>query len=334
MDKNLKIIQNQRNFTIPLYKKHVTPLPSALQDLGFPKWICRLNLENFWSGVALYLCSFKFDVVVSVSLVPSFVYGMLCRILKKPHSLHICKEFYLETSNEKMSITKKIRLNVLRYALKNVNAIIINASGEADDYSKILSIPKDRFKFIAWPSNISNPKIFKENKGYFLSVGKSLRDWKTFFEAVKFTPYKYIVIATNEDAESFPCLENVTVLKDVGRDVYLDVLVGAKGLILSLKPTIRSTGQASFLEAMAYGKPVIASNVVGVRDYLRHEDNALLCDPEDGNSLKECIRRIEEDDETRKRISFNGFNDIVNKFNKYRYSEEMLRIVYLLKKYD
>lgn len=330
MNDNFTIVQNQSQFSVPIYKKHTTPLPIALKNFGFPECICRLNLESFWAGVALYFCSFNFDVVVSVSLMPSFAYGFLSRILKKKGSIHVCKEFYLESNPKKLSIKKKLRLYLLRFSLKNVDAIILNASSEVDEYSKKLSIPIDRFYFIAWPSNISSPKLIRKNQGYFLSVGRSLRDWVTFFKAIKYTSYRYIIIATAEDAELFPTRDNVTIMTDVRRDVYLNVLIGAKGVILPLKPTIRSTGQASFLEAMAYGKPVIASDVVGVHDYLLHEVNALLCTPGDENSLSECIKRVWEDPKLCNKISFNGFNDINDKFNKYKYAENMLKTIELI----
>lgn len=332
MSAKLKIIQNQAKFTVPLYREHVTPLPDALQDLGIPKWISCLNLEGLLCGVALYICSFRFDVVVSVSLLPSFVYGILCRIFINPKAIHVCKEFYLETSDEKLSLKKRFRLSLLRFGLKHVDAVILNASSEACIYSKILSIPESQFYFIAWPSNISDPKMIFDNKGYFLSVGRSLRDWNIFYKAIKNTPYKYIVIASKENYKEFPVEENVVVMVDVNRKIYLDILRGARGVILPLKPTIRSTGQASFLEAMAYGKPVVASDVVGVRDYLCHEVNALLCAPEDEDSMKECIVRLAEDPEISERIAINGYNDILNKFNKYKYSEKMLAVINSLSK--
>jgi len=252
---------------------------------------------------------------------------MLCRLLIKPNALHVCKEFYLEQDSQNVTLRKKIRLMLLRFSLKKVDAVILNASAESKYYGKILALPDNCFRFIAWPSNIYVPEIFETDEGYFLAVGKSLRDWQTFFKAVENTPCSYIVIASIEDAKSFHPLDNVIVMTNVSRKEYLNILRNAKGVILPLKSTIRSTGQASFLEAMAYGKPVIASDVVGVRDYLRHEENALLCQPEDEIALRECIIRIIDDSNLCKKIALNGYKCICEKFNKERYAEDMLEVI-------
>lgn len=322
--KDVKIVQNQTHFSTSPYKEHVTPLPDALRLAGFPDWTAHMNLEGFLCGVLLYICAIRFDVVVSVSLLPSFVYGLLCRLLGKPKALHVCKEFYLEAGTNNKSLMKKFRLALLRFSLKNVDSIILNATAESSYYSQILGLPEDRFRFVAWPSNITDPEVVTQNSGYFLAVGKSLRDWQTFFKAVENAPGKYIVIAGTEDVKAFPSLNNVMIKANVNRQEYLSTLREAKGVILPLKPTIRSTGQASFLEAMAYGKPVIASDVVGVRDYLKHEENALLCRPEDDIALRECIIRINEDELLCNRIGLSGFQSIKDKFNKKRYAEDLL----------
>lgn len=324
---DVRIVQNQTHFSTSPYREHVTPLPRALRLAGFPEWTTHINLGGFWCGVLLYLCSTRFNVVVTVSLLPSFVYGLLCRLLGKPKSLHVCKEFYLEAGSTKKTLLKKVRLGLLRFSLNKVDTVILNATAEAGYYSKILGLPEDRFQFVAWPSNIVEPEVIKQDNGCFLAVGKSLRDWQTFFKAVKHTSCNYIVIAGTEDVKTFPTLDNVSIKTDVNRQEYLNILRESKGVILPLKPTIRSTGQASFLEAMAYGKPVIASDVVGVRDYLKNEENALLCKPEDEESLRECIMRIIDDATLCNRIALAGFQSVVKKFNKKQYAEDLLEVI-------
>jgi glycosyltransferase involved in cell wall biosynthesis len=323
----IKAIQNQASFTTSPYKEHVTPLPNAVIEAGFPVWMSKVNLESFWSGLLLYLCGSRYDVVVSVALLPSFVYGMMCRLFGKRKTVHVCKEFYLETESKRLAIVKKIRLFLLRFSLKKVDIIILNASAEANYYSNILKLPIEHFRFVAWPTNINTPEFIETNNNYFLAVGRSLRDWVTFFKAVEGTPYKYIVIATAEDASFFPLLDNVVVKVDVNRQEYLEILKKSKAVVLPLKPTIRSTGQATFLEAMAFGKPVIASNVVGVQDYLQHEYNALLCNPENPSELNKCIVMINDDQLLYDKLANQGYQCILNKFNKDQYALNMLSVL-------
>ncbi len=318
------IMQNQEHFSAQPYCDLVTPLPIALQKYGYPTWLPKLPLDGYLCGIFLFLLATRFNVIVTVSLPPSFMYGLLCRLFGKPRAVHLCKEFYLEASAKKMTFKKYVRLVFLRFALKQVDAIVLNASNEASYFSDILALPKDRFRFIHWPSNIDEPAIYEEDDGYFLAVGRSLRDWHTFFKAVENTPYKYVVVAGSLDSKTFPMMRNVTIRTDVKREEYLSLLSGAMAVVLPLKQTIRSTGQASFLEAMSYGKAVIAADVIGVQDYLINEKNALLYTPENYIGLREKIMQIANDPALRRKLAQAGLNDIKNKFNKRRYAEAMV----------
>lgn len=60
------------------------------------------------------------------------------------------------------------------------------------------------------------------------------------------------------------------------------------------------------LEAMAVGRPVIATGTGGSGEYLRHEDNALLFSPRDARGLAHAIVRLSTDDELRRHIVRQG----------------------------
>jgi glycosyltransferase involved in cell wall biosynthesis len=61
------------------------------------------------------------------------------------------------------------------------------------------------------------------------------------------------------------------------------------------------------LEAMAVGRPVVASGTGGSAEYLRHEQNALVYAPRDSaGSLAEAIRRLAADDALRTRLREGG----------------------------
>lgn len=49
------------------------------------------------------------------------------------------------------------------------------------------------------------------------------------------------------------------------------------------------------VEAMSYGLPAIASAVGGIPQWLRHNENGLLCDPQDASSFARAIIRLVED---------------------------------------
>ncbi len=63
---------------------------------------------------------------------------------------------------------------------------------------------------------------------------------------------------------------------------------------------------SSILDAMAYGVPVIASNVGGIPDIVRHEQNGLLIPPRNSRALADAISKLYESPESRRQFSAEG----------------------------
>lgn len=51
----------------------------------------------------------------------------------------------------------------------------------------------------------------------------------------------------------------------------------------------RSAGQASYLNAIALGKPVVVTDAPGVRDYVDHRRTGLIVPPGDPIALREAV---------------------------------------------
>jgi glycosyltransferase involved in cell wall biosynthesis len=68
------------------------------------------------------------------------------------------------------------------------------------------------------------------------------------------------------------------------------------------------------IEAMAAGVPVVATDVAGIRDVVRHEHNGLLVPPRDPPRLAEAIRRVGEDAALRDRLVANGRRVVAERY--------------------
>ena len=75
------------------------------------------------------------------------------------------------------------------------------------------------------------------------------------------------------------------------------------------------------LEAMAVGRPVVASGTGGSREYLRHEENALVYEPRDSvAALAAAVLRLADDAELRGRIREAGF-ETAARYTQRRYND-------------
>lgn len=78
-------------------------------------------------------------------------------------------------------------------------------------------------------------------------------------------------------------------------------------------------------EAMAYGRPVVAGDVGGLRDLVRHEETGLLVPPGDVGALRAALQRLLADPDLRKRFGAAGRARIAEHFTWQRFGDETLR---------
>jgi rhamnosyl/mannosyltransferase len=75
--------------------------------------------------------------------------------------------------------------------------------------------------------------------------------------------------------------------------------------------TLRHTSSLKAFEAMAAGRPIVASDLPSSREFLRHGENAWLVPPDDPVALAEGLARLLGDDALSERIARAAFGDAV-----------------------
>ena len=79
-------------------------------------------------------------------------------------------------------------------------------------------------------------------------------------------------------------------------------------------PSTREGLPIAFLEAMAAGCPVIATDVGGVSELVTHDQTGVLVPPDDFDALVAAVRRVAEDEGVRRRLSANARERIAGHF--------------------
>lgn len=79
-------------------------------------------------------------------------------------------------------------------------------------------------------------------------------------------------------------------------------------------------------EYMMAGKPIVASRVDAIPNIIRDGENGLLVEVDDAVGASEAVLRIYREDGLRNRLVAQGIEDVHNKFNARRVSEEHGRL--------
>jgi glycosyltransferase involved in cell wall biosynthesis len=163
--------------------------------------------------------------------------------------------------------------------------------------------------------------------GYIFSAGRSHRDWDTFLEAVAGLDTPVKLVATKADMAGRTLPANVELHTDIPHKDYLELLKDAEVVVIPLVPMNRSTGQAAFLEAMAYGKPLVVTSVIGSADYIRDGVNGCLVPSQSPDALRDTLRKLMADERLRQGIGSAALQSIRSEFNKEVYSERFCTMV-------
>ena len=198
---------------------------------------------------------------------------------------------------------------ITRKAIKNLGMIVCTAraqiqplidEGFAPEKIKFVPIGIDAKYF----AHFSVPDVDRlqtsgtERSRYILSVGRDLgRDYKTLFEAVKNLSVKVIVATKPEAIAGLIIPNNVEICFNVPYEKMLALYRDALFVITPLKAVdnpsgSETSGQYGYLEPMATGKAVIATDKSVVRDYIEHEKTGLLVPPENHAALRAAIQRL------------------------------------------
>ncbi len=202
--------------------------------------------------------------------------------------------------------------------LKRVHLFLVLMK-DTSRYQKYFRLRPEQFRYLPYKINafdlISKTAITDE--GYIFCGGKSRRDFKTLFAAVRGLPYpvKLVTVSNAElaphgsflDAASAP--SNVEIIRHDGSvDLFVKYMSAARLVVIPIKrDIITQAGIAVYIMAMALKKCVIISAGPGVDDVLPTEA-AVIVPPEEISALTQAIKRVWSDEAYRQKFEKNGYD--------------------------
>ena len=170
------------------------------------------------------------------------------------------------------------------------------------------NLPADRFVYVPWPLQaIGAPAELPPapTEPLVLCAGRAYCDWETVFAAARGAGWPLVVVCGGGDLRRVKRLARgteVEVLSDIPREQLLGILSRAMVSIVGMKEKRTSQGHIRLADARSYGAAIVASDVMGVADYVEHEQTALLVPPGDPRALRDAVDRLLADDTLRERL--------------------------------
>ena len=267
----------------------------------------------------------RYDVVVTMGARESLAYGLLCALLFRPSRQIMCEVFIDEEHSS--NPLWKLKTALYRLVARRSIGVLTNSSAEVESVSKRFGIPRAKVRYVPMHSNIHEPSMSDRNDGFVLSAGRTLRDYDTLLKVAPRIKAPILMIAGGRHSISTSLPENVTLLREISREQYLDHLRRCAVVAIPLIPSARATGQVVLLEAMAYGKPVVATRSAGTADHIEHGRNGLLVEPGAGEALAHEINWLLGDQDLARRIGQQAVEDVKARYTFDIHAEAKLEAI-------
>jgi glycosyltransferase involved in cell wall biosynthesis len=291
---SLRIVTNMRYWQSAEWTSHVESIYDNT-DLARHK-----ELNIFCQASMLLRQRARADVILTEGVRESMAYGLLC-LLTGRTSKQVMTEVFID--DPKKGPVWRLKNALYGVIARRAIGVLVNSRAEVDSISARYGVPRDRIRFVPLNSTLANEPVSQHDDGFILAAGRSLRDYSTLIEAAREIGMPLVIVCGREDAMPAELPPNISIRREVGYEEYLDLLRRCTFVALPLRATERATGQVVALEAMALGKPVVASRVAGTIDYIRDGETGLLVEPGNPDALRSALRRLISDPKLRARLA-------------------------------
>lgn len=294
----------------------LTTTIGGIQRVAPPDLIVRAfpaaQFSNRWiRNLRLYWSARESDDLVIDFEVPDVAFLALLFALAPP------KRCRLTTLDLFVGSPRGAVLRLIRWSVRRVDRLLVYFR-DSSAFERLLGAPASKFRYV--PFKINGIEKIRQTApaegGFIFCGGRSRRDFRTLFEAVRGLPYP-VKVVTSEESQMRPhgstmaglsIPENVEVIRrDSDQAFFLDCMSRSTLVVLPLvKDTLTQAGIGVYIQAMALRKCVIVSAGLGVSDVLTG-DQAVLVAPGDAAQLREAIVKVWEDAALRAAYAERGY---------------------------
>jgi glycosyltransferase involved in cell wall biosynthesis len=206
-----------------------------------------------------------------------------------------------------------IRRLLLGIAFKSIIVTFVNTTFETGAYASFFKLPEEKFTFLPYNYRLSGYHYTVRDDGYIWSGGNADRDYKLLIDAVRDIDKQVIINATRKSFfEGINIPEHVKI-QGVTPAEFRQFMAGCSFGVFTMEGgKLHPSGQQTFLSCMKMGKPVILTDPIGGKDYIKDGYNGFLVPFGDVSKLREKIRFLINNPLKAKEIGENAAKSVMN----------------------
>lgn len=291
-------------FKLPQYGIDAT---YAEPEQFYPKTISqfiRRHLSVYWLHLSVFFTFFSYDFIFTSTAFGTQLIHTLLHIRRPRWIMH---DFSITGL---MGEEKTLRQKVFACMVGRCAGIVTLGIEEKEKLEKRFPHLKGKVEFVPFGVDLAffKPTPIKEERKIFAVGFDPDRDWKTFFESVEGLSVPVTVATRSSRVEGLFVPENVTInqftpiaLAQEYRDSMMVIIP-----VDTSQGINDAMGCSTLFEAMASGKPVIASRTHTMASYITHGENGILVPERNPEALRSAIKKLVSDPALRIRLGRNA----------------------------
>jgi hypothetical protein len=187
--------------------------------------------------------------------------------------------------------------------LRSIDRFVVHSRGEIALLRDWLRIDERRIHFVPL-QRAAIPILSTEEQDapFAVAMGSANRDYATLFEACRRSGLPVSVVAAPHALPPGAPPPNVQLLTDLDPQACLTLAQRARFSVVPLADVAAASGQITIVEAMRMGRPLIATDTIGTRDYLVDGETGLLVPPHNAAQLAAAMERLWHDSDLRAQV--------------------------------
>ena len=191
---------------------------------------------------------------------------------------------------------------ILRCGRRLAAQVQPHSQEEVSLYHKVYGIPLNTLRPVPWSPTLTghdvSPATPEESGDFILTGGKSFRDYDSLFKAIAGLDVRVEVglpagPESQKIIEKWKNLSNVVFYTGWKNAQFIRKMAGCRFFVMPIVSGLtRSTAEQTILNAMYFGKIVIATNSIGSRIYIKDGVNGFLVREDSVTDWKSTILKV------------------------------------------
>lgn len=280
-----------------------------------------------WVSIQAYKRRSDYDYIIAWQQTIGFLLGLI-KILA--HSSRP-KVFSLNTSiiERKNPFVDILRRWFMAVASKGIDRISFLCSSSMYYMQERMQLSKDQAVHLVQPLTFKKNPDFSGFRpdSYLYSVGLSYRDYRTLMAAAKKSSRRFSVATTDAFLKGLIIPDNVTIYRNTFGVAADDLMKESAAVIFPLEKTFSPAGLTALVNAMCYGKPVIATRSMATEEYITHGETGLLVSWKDPDAIVDAVNTLFADPEKANAMGWRARQAVLQKHSMEGYFKKITDII-------